>query len=346
MAGAWGTSWGTSWGDSWGAAAASFSLTPASGHATGTIAVTATGVGTSWTGSNPFSVTGGTGTATISGYSNVSGTSATFNIVLTVLGTIIVTDSNSGTTYTYDGSAVVPGAPTIGTAVKGNASASVPFTAPADNGGAAITGYTATSSPGGFTGTSASSPITVSGLTNGTAYTFTVTATNSVGAGSASAASNSVTPSTVPGTPTIGTAVAGNASATVAFTPGSTGGASVTYTATSSPSGLTGSGSASPVTVSGLTNGTGYTFTVVATNINGSSSASSASNSVTPSGGEFIPSLQNLLGSTRSQTITILARTTNLTAGTHTSINSSISRTHILVPNNRTNVIETRNRIV
>ena len=71
------------------------------------------------------------------------------------------------------------------------------FTAPASNGGAAITGYTATSSPGGFTGTcagAAACPITVTGLTNGTAYTFTVTATNSAGTGAASAASNSVTP--------------------------------------------------------------------------------------------------------------------------------------------------------
>ena len=88
----------------------------------------------------------------------------------------------------------VPGAPTIGTATGGNASASVTFTAPANNGGSAITSYTVTSSPGSLTGTGASSPITVSGLTNGTAYTFTVTATNATGTGPASAASNSVTP--------------------------------------------------------------------------------------------------------------------------------------------------------
>jgi hypothetical protein len=87
-----------------------------------------------------------------------------------------------------------PGAPTIGTATAGDASASITFTAPAFAGNPALTGYTATSSPGGITGTGASSPITVSGLTNGTAYTFTVTATNAVGTGPASAASNSVTP--------------------------------------------------------------------------------------------------------------------------------------------------------
>lgn len=87
-----------------------------------------------------------------------------------------------------------PGAPTIGTATAGNATASVAFTAPASNGGSAITGYTVTSSPAGITATGSTSPINVTGLSNGTAYTFTVTATNVVGTGAASAASNSVTP--------------------------------------------------------------------------------------------------------------------------------------------------------
>ena len=73
----------------------------------------------------------------------------------------------------------VPDAPTIGTATAGNTQVSVAFTAPADTGGTAITSYTATSSPGGFTATGSSSPLVVTGLTNGTAYTFTVTATSS-----------------------------------------------------------------------------------------------------------------------------------------------------------------------
>lgn len=98
----------------------------------------------------------------------------------------------------------VPDAPTIGTATAGGGSASVTFTAPADVGGGAITGYTVVSTPGGFIGTGASSPITVSGLTAGTAYTFKVFATNAYGPSPLSAASNSATP-----TYTIGQALGG-----------------------------------------------------------------------------------------------------------------------------------------
>ena len=87
-----------------------------------------------------------------------------------------------------------PLAPTIGTATDGGtgSTVSVAFT-PAGSGPAA-TSFTATSSPGGFTATGASSPLTVSGLTAGTAYTFTVYATNAAGNSPASASSNSVTP--------------------------------------------------------------------------------------------------------------------------------------------------------
>ena len=191
------------------------------------------------------------------------------------------------TSATYVVANAVPGAPTIGTATAGNAQATVSFTAPASNGGSMITSYTITSSPGGITKSGASSPIAVTGLTNGTAYTFTVKATNAVGSGAASAASNSVTPAApinVPGAPTIGTATAGNAQATVSFTaPASNGGSAITsYTVTSSPGGITKSGASSPITVTGPTNGTAYTFTVKATNAVGTGAASATSNSVTP----------------------------------------------------------------
>jgi hypothetical protein len=94
-----------------------------------------------------------------------------------------------------DGSNTVPDAPTIGTATAGDASAIIAFTAPASNGGATVSGYAATCSEGtaSKTGTGTASPITVSSLVNGTAYSCAVTATNTVGTGAASA-SVSVTP--------------------------------------------------------------------------------------------------------------------------------------------------------
>jgi hypothetical protein len=92
------------------------------------------------------------------------------------------------------------------------------------------------------------------------------------------------TPTAVPGAPTIGTATAGNAQATVSFSPpASDGGSPITsYTVTSTPGGLTASGPASPLMVTGLANGTAYTFTAHATNAAGNSPESPVSNSVTP----------------------------------------------------------------
>jgi len=180
-----------------------------------------------------------------------------------------------------------PPAPTIGTATAGDGQASIAFTAPTSNGGAAITSYTASCQTGtsaAVSATGSSSPITVTGLTNGSAYTCTVKATNSAGAGTASS-SVSVTPRTVPGAPTIGAATPGSTTASIAFTaPTSTGGASISgYTVSCVGGGatVTATGSASPISVTGLTNSTTYSCTVKATNAAGSGAAS-GSVSVTP----------------------------------------------------------------
>lgn len=110
----------------------------------------------------------------------------------------------------FTGSSAPPGAPTGVSATATANAAVVSFTAPTSTGGSPILYYTVTSSPGGFTASGTSSPVAVAGLTNGTAYTFTVTATNAVGTSPASAASNSVTPSYSPSFAYVGTVGAVN----------------------------------------------------------------------------------------------------------------------------------------
>ena len=111
--------------------------------------------------------------------------------------------NGSGTTSVSVTAATAPGAPTSVTATTtGQTTATVSFTAPSSNGSNAITTYTVTSSPGGITASGSSSPITVSGLTASTAYTFTVTATNAAATSVASTASTSITTSSPPAAPT------------------------------------------------------------------------------------------------------------------------------------------------
>jgi hypothetical protein len=109
----------------------------------------------------------------------------------------------------------IPTVPTVGTATAGAESATVTYTA-ATKGGPATT-FTALSNPGSITGTG-TSPITVSGLTAGTAYTFTVRGSNATGSGEYSSASNSVTPTVLTSFESIATVTLNSTQATVNFT--------------------------------------------------------------------------------------------------------------------------------
>jgi hypothetical protein len=231
------------------------------------------------------------------------------------------TGLTNGTTYTFQVRAVnafgagplstasgqvspvgAPGAPTAVVATRGNAQASLTWTAPASDGGSPITGYnvqvrtgtTVVSTLPAGSITVSGTTATVTGLTNGVAYNFRVAAVNAIGTGPLSTASNTVTPATVPGQPTIGTPTQGAAGgALTAFAvwtaPSSNGGATITNYQITAYNAATGA-----VVAQQLFNGTvtprqitfGGTapvqFEVVAINAVGAGIASAKSAPVTP----------------------------------------------------------------
>ncbi|HLY14636.1 MAG TPA: fibronectin type III domain-containing protein, partial [Candidatus Limnocylindrales bacterium] len=167
--------------------AVSWHAAAAHGHPITGYAATATPGGATCT-------TSGTLSCTVSGLAN--GTSYTFRVTATnSVGTGPASSASAGVIP-----ATVPSQPTGVMAAPIDGGAVVSWTAPASTGGRPITGYTATSSPLGRTCTSSGAlTCTILGLTNGTAYTITVTATNPMGTGPASDPSASVTPITVAG---------------------------------------------------------------------------------------------------------------------------------------------------
>ncbi len=195
----------------------------------------------------------------------------------------------------------IPGVPVGATAAAGDSQAFVSWLS---GGGTPATSFTirnATASNGHLVpdvilpvnGSTLSPTATVNGLVNGVSYTFIVSATNAQGTSAFSAPTNSVTPIaiTVPGAPTGAAAVAADSQATVAWVPpASNGNSAITsYTVTARVNGVatansatTPNGTTTSAVVTGLTNGTTYTFTVRASNAKGPGPDSAPSNAVTP----------------------------------------------------------------
>ena len=252
-----------------------------------------------------------------------NGTAYTFTVMATnAVGNGAVSAPSAAVTPTG-----VPGAPTGVVGVRGDGAVSVSWTAPVSNGGSAIAGYTVTPFIGTVaqpvttvTGAPPAASVTVSGLTNGTAYTFRVAATNALGTGALSTASAAVTPARAPDAPTGVSAVAGSGSATVSWTSPANGGSVITrYTVTpfigtvAQPvRTITGAPPAASLVVTGLTNGTAYTFTVMATNAVGNGAVSAPSTALTP----FVPTfVQQVIGRSAAASAISVTPTNPITVG-------------------------------
>jgi len=197
----------------------------------------------------------------------------------------------ASTVYTGIGNAYTfaPAPPIISTASStASGQATLSFTPSNLNSGTFTYSVVSTPSAAITQSGNTSSPITVSGLTNGTSYIFQVIANNGTSNSVASTESNAVTPqSNIPTSPTNVSATMttpSGTSATITFIPSSylgSGATSITYTVTSSPGNITATSSTSPIVINGLSKGVLYTFTVKATNnLSYASVNSAASNSV------------------------------------------------------------------
>ena len=225
------------------------------------------------------------------------------NISCPTAATCVAVGEDSGLEGIADNFATAPSAPVIGSASALNGGATVSWSAGYD-GGSSIIGYsvTAVDTTASVTSTDAcptsvttnTLDCTMTGLTNGDSYTFSVAAINSLGTSPFSGASNSVTPQTsVPFAPGVGAALSGNASLWVKVTPPpNDGGSAITgyqLTALNTSTQATTTATCHPAnfiypscTVTGLVNGDTYTVSVAATNAIGTGASSSASNSATP----------------------------------------------------------------
>lgn len=181
----------------------------------------------------------------------------------------------------------LPGAPSGVVAFTGDrGSATVTWLGPASTGGSPIIRYVATSSPGGANCTSSGAPeCSITGLTNGQEYTFTVVALNVVGAGPASSPSPVARPLAGPGKPRAVKAKGARGSATITWLPPmSTGGLKVTrYVVKSSPGGGGCKTTRLTCRITGLADGTTYVFSVWAYNSKGQGAPAQSRAITTPS---------------------------------------------------------------
>jgi flagellar hook assembly protein FlgD len=125
---------------------------------------------------------------------------ATYNVVVRASNEVGAGPNSAASNAFTPVAPIVPTAPLTPAATTVSSSqVNVTYTAPAYNGGAAITGYTVTANPGGITCVTTELNCAVVGLNQGTAYTFTVQASNVAGNGASSASVTATTTSLLPG---------------------------------------------------------------------------------------------------------------------------------------------------
>lgn len=278
--------------------------------------------GATWTALSPADATS---PVTVPGLTNGVATT----IVLRAVNVIGPSSSSTSVTVTPAG---LPGAPTITSVDWDDTTASIYFTPPASDGGAAITTYEYSLDAGAnwnnrTDGGGTASPIVVTGLTTSTTYAIDVRAINSVGGGTTPPTPVIVTPGAPhtppappptypPGGPSEVTAAPGVRSATVSWIPPATAGsfAVTNYQVTAVPGGATCLTTLTTCTVDGLVPGVTYTFTVRALNGAGWGSASLPSDPVVPTG----PSTASIAitGSRAGKVVKVTGSTSGLSAGT------------------------------
>ena len=176
--------------------------------------------------------------------------------------------------------ATTPGKPTGLVATSADKAVKIQWQAPLSNGGKSISSYIVEGQPGNLVKTTRGSETEISfdGLINGSSYVFTIQASNAAGVGDKSEDSTSVVPVGVPDAPFAVSATGFDKEASISWSaPRSDGGSSIeNYLIISSPDNLTVrvSGNATTTSITGLTNGTSYSFTVEAINDIGSSKKS------------------------------------------------------------------------
>ncbi|MBV9593934.1 MAG: fibronectin type III domain-containing protein [Actinobacteria bacterium] len=243
---------------------------------------------------------------------------------------VLIAGLTNGAVYTFEVAAVnavgssaasvsavvtpagAPSVPPSASAAAGDQQAVVTWATPSSDGGAPISAYTVTPvGPAGplasvVTGPNATS-VQISGLTNGTAYTFSVVASNDAST-SAAVTTTAVVPVGVPQAPGSAAATAGDGQALVSWTAANPNGDPVSsYTVTPVGPGGPGTaivvpGTSTSTTITGLTDGSSYTFEVVAHNSVGASNSVSTA-AITPLGLPGAPTAVNAVADDQKATV-------------------------------------------